>query len=837
MRIRRTIALFLAVVMVFTACSVTAFAAEDDTDIRDCEILFDGEGWRVYPIDSTEDTLSLKDLKIALVDPDGEPVPEDAYELVVGTSEWDEELQQDIFTEVEEPFGLPAGDEENPGFAGYAVYAVAKEGSGYSGQTEPREFMLWHRYSFNWFGANADFGEEYKGQCTWSWHDYYAIPADRIKEPVIHGIAYEDVDPQNYEITYFKRGERPDFDDPDYDQKLYPETDPLDGLPTKQGSYFARIDGKEPYYGTSYVDFDIIEESESFVIVRGSDRRYYNGDTIYIPEGGEVDICFDIQPYDGSIPGWRNDALREEGFDISDDPVFFEGDDFAYAHIRTEGLAVGTVGTLYCDWYSFVDIFINGIPWGEAVPVANSYVNIAVGEEPAPETYAYVRGEESVRYSDGDTISIRNGEEILLAFDLTAPVSDLYFECDIKALKTVGFTAEQIEDDGGKYLRISAQDMAPGVKASIPVSWYESGEEGNPLYGATVSLEVAGEPDSRILGDADNDGEVTIIDATLIQRFLAKTPVYVFNENTADVDRNGAVETVDVTLIQRSLSHLPTDALVGDTRCGTYFAAWNVEENLLPEDSALSGPEAWQAQAEIRKALNLFFDYGKLGDVTGIERKAASSFISDGVTDADGTDFYTNDSEYEYGYFDTTDAEGNTAKALAILKQYYAYDEVSGYFTDVPKLTYCCNNGEVHVAIGNLIKDTLAGYGIDVEVKDVDWFSYLDTLASGGFSMARDGWVVEYDDPLEFLTMFTTDSEDNLCGFGSGAHAGARLYDIDLSPYGVRCAVKDGTWAQTYDVLIEAIRTCRHAENRYRMMHLAEDMLMSTGCILPMYYY
>ena len=688
MRIRRSIALFLAVVMVFTACSVSAFAAEDDTDIRDCEILFDGEGWRVYPIDSTEDTLFLEDLKITLVDPDGEPVPEDAYELVVGTFGWDEESERDVFTEISEPFSLMVDDDYmQAGFGGFAVYAVAKDDSGYSGQTEPREFMLWHRYSFNWFGANADFGEEYKGQCmwswhdyfeipadqieepmihgiayedidpqyyeityfergeipdfddpeydkklypedeplsglpteigsyfaridgkepyygtsyvdfdvvvpsadfsrgyevlidgeewkifsvenitdeltvddlqitlkdadgeimpsdvyelkfgtfvwdeeserdiftetsepfslmidddymqagfggfavyavakddsgysgqteprefmlwhrysfnwfganadfgeeykrqsTWSWHDYFEIPADQIEEPVIHGIAYEDVDPQYYEITYFERGERPDFDDPGYDNKLYPEDEPLDGLPTETGSYFARIDGKEPYYGTSYVDFDIFEDPESFAIVRGSDRRYYDGDTIYLNKGEEVFICFDTEPYSALIPGWRNDLLKNDGFTIEDDPRFFEGDDFAYAHVTAKDLQAGTVGTLYYNWYRFEDVFDEhgGMHWDEAVPVVSSSVKIAV----APDEVDYY------------------------------------------------------------------------------------------------------------LGDADGDGDVTIMDVTLLQRSLAGLKLD--NDSTlmqADVDGNGTLESVDATFIQRRLANMKVPFDVG----------------------------------------------------------------------------------------------------------------------------------------------------------------------------------------------------------------------------------------------------------------------------------
>ena len=39
------------------------------------------------------------------------------------------------------------------------------------------------------------------------------------------------------------------------------------------------------------------------------------------------------------------------------------------------------------------------------------------------------------------------------------------------------------------------------------------------------------------------------------------------------------------------------------------------------------------------------------------------------------------------------------------------------------------------------------------------------------------------------------------------------------------------------DVLIKEIKSSDDADLRFELMHLAEDMLMETGCILPLYYY
>ena len=58
------------------------------------------------------------------------------------------------------------------------------------------------------------------------------------------------------------------------------------------------------------------------------------------------------------------------------------------------------------------------------------------------------------------------------------------------------------------------------------------------------------------LGDADGDGEVTIIDATAIQRWLADMPVSECILSYADFDGDGEVTILDATAIQRYLAGL-----------------------------------------------------------------------------------------------------------------------------------------------------------------------------------------------------------------------------------------------------------------------------------------
>ena len=63
--------------------------------------------------------------------------------------------------------------------------------------------------------------------------------------------------------------------------------------------------------------------------------------------------------------------------------------------------------------------------------------------------------------------------------------------------------------------------------------------------------------ETPLVGDADGDGVLTIVDATAIQRVLASLPVSSFDDKAADVDADGTVTIIDATCIQRMLAGLP----------------------------------------------------------------------------------------------------------------------------------------------------------------------------------------------------------------------------------------------------------------------------------------
>ncbi|MBE6631341.1 MAG: hypothetical protein E7623_01415 [Ruminococcaceae bacterium] len=256
----------------------------------------------------------------------------------------------------------------------------------------------------------------------------------------------------------------------------------------------------------------------------------------------------------------------------------------------------------------------------------------------------------------------------------------------------------------------------------------------------------------------------------------------------------------------------------------------------------LDANEAEIRKAEIRNAIALMFDRNYIADEIGQAGQVpASSFVAMGMTDADGTEFYLNagsSDDYD-GYYDVSadSYEANFAKAIEILKKYYTWDEGSQKFTDFPTLTYLYNTSDGHKAIGEYLQSALATVGITMNLENQEWNTFLNTRKNGDYSVARNGWLADYNDPICFLDMWTSGSGNNDVQFGKGDHEKVAIYDLDLTPYGYETKVEDGTWAETYDVLITAIKSCTDVNNRYAMMHIAEDMLMSTGCIVPLYFY
>ena len=301
------------------------------------------------------------------------------------------------------------------------------------------------------------------------------------------------------------------------------------------------------------------------------------------------------------------------------------------------------------------------------------------------------------------------------------------------------------------------------------------------------------------------------------------------------------IDDVPTNEIETLKAEYPEEFVVTG-QIGTYYVCWNINEEILPEGCELTGAEAEAAKAEIRNAISLLLDRNYIVEEIGQAGQVpASSFVAMGMTNPDGSQFYeTAGSSKDYvGYYDVSEDafESNYEKAVEILKKYYEFDEATQQFTNFPTLNYLYNTGEGHKAIGEYLQSAVSGVGITMNMENQEWNTFLNTRKNGDYSIARNGWLADYNDPICFLDMWTTGSGNNDIQFGKGEHANTAVYSLDLTGLGYDTKVENGTWAETFDVLISTIKACTDNEVRYQLMHMAEDMLMETGCIVPLYFY
>ena len=248
----------------------------------------------------------------------------------------------------------------------------------------------------------------------------------------------------------------------------------------------------------------------------------------------------------------------------------------------------------------------------------------------------------------------------------------------------------------------------------------------------------------------------------------------------------------------------PAEFVVG-SQMGTYYVCWNVNANILPEGCELTGEDAEKAMAEIRYAIGLLYDRNYIVTEIGqAGQQPASSFVALGLTDANGIDqFYKNagpSKDYD-GYFNVAEDayEANWAEAIEILKKYYEFDEATQTFTNFPSIEYLYNTSEGHKAIGEYLANVVSSVGITMNLTNQEWATFLNTRKEGDYTVARNGWLADYNDPISFLDMWTSTSGNDDTQLGKGTHAGLKLYSIDLTPFGSDIKVENGTWAETYD--------------------------------------
>ena len=220
--------------------------------------------------------------------------------------------------------------------------------------------------------------------------------------------------------------------------------------------------------------------------------------------------------------------------------------------------------------------------------------------------------------------------------------------------------------------------------------------------------------------------------------------------NSGDVDYIDTVPTDEIA----SLKNNPEFGILDNL--GTYYIGFNVN------DPIFEGKTVEQA-AKMRQAMCLLIDRRFIVDNVGqCEQVLADSFIPAGMADGNGGIFKQADTSYY-------DAEATGAdmleEAVALLEEagFTMTDNGDGSYSIDPGLniTYLTNDGTGHIKIAESIQQDFALAGISLEIKSEDWNVFLENRKEGNFTLAREGWLADYNDPVNMLEIFTSDSGNN----------------------------------------------------------------------------
>ena len=208
--------------------------------------------------------------------------------------------------------------------------------------------------------------------------------------------------------------------------------------------------------------------------------------------------------------------------------------------------------------------------------------------------------------------------------------------------------------------------------------------------------------------------------------------------------------------------------------------------------------------SRVREALSLALDRKYVSEViTSGTYTPASGFVSEGVTDWDGTVWQDNITDSS-AYINVEDHAGNLAKAKEILKE-------AGYENGVglPEMVYSTNDASYHKKIAEYLQQAWGELGLKVEVNIVEWKSFTPQRRSGNYQIARDGWVMDYNDPSNILELALTGNGNNNAKYSN----------------------------PEFDALMEKAATEKDPQTRFGYFHQAEDLMMKDTAMVPLLYY
>ncbi len=252
--------------------------------------------------------------------------------------------------------------------------------------------------------------------------------------------------------------------------------------------------------------------------------------------------------------------------------------------------------------------------------------------------------------------------------------------------------------------------------------------------------------------------------------------------------QNGTIAFADIIPTDEIAAWQEKPEFHSQGQLSTYYVSFNV--NQFPLDDP-----------KVRQALILGIDrewictnIGKAGQLP------AGAFVPYGLSDTDPAQEFR---DVGGDYYDPYDYEGNFAKAQQLLTE-AGYPGGEG----LPTIEYIYNEGTGHQQVGEALQNMWGKLGVKIELSSQEWRTFINTRKSQSYSIAVNGWLADYNDPISFLDFWITGGGNN-----------------------------DAGWSNPqYDALISQVKASSDREERMKLMHEAEDLIFADFMLCPIYY-
>ena len=257
--------------------------------------------------------------------------------------------------------------------------------------------------------------------------------------------------------------------------------------------------------------------------------------------------------------------------------------------------------------------------------------------------------------------------------------------------------------------------------------------------------------------------------------------------------RSGSLNFIQEVPVDEIPGLLSSGELKVHPYLGTYYCCFNTSK--APFDDV-----------RVREAFSLVIDRNYIVEnVTKTGQKPATAFVPSGISDAPGTKDDFRAVGGDYMDVSAEKYQENCERARQLLAE-AGYPNGEGF----PIVEYLYNTSDNHRLIGEALQNMWqTELGVTVNLVNQEWNTFLDTRKNGDYSIARNGWIADYNDPMSFLDMWLT----------GGGNNDAQYSNPDY-----------------YALIMQAKSTSDLAE-RMSLMHQAEDILMGQDVVHAAIYF